>query len=205
MAYEALRHYCDRALTCRFVSNVDGTDFFEATHNLDPGETLFILSSKTFTTLETMTNADASRDWSVARLGNDERSVAKHFGRGIDQCGRGREIRHRYRQHVRLLGLGRRALLDGFCDRPFHYAGDRASQLQGPCWMASIRWKLAKGLRMTTSTSFCMGGPTVGPAVAWDLVQTFLASEFSRGERHVRRLNKVASLKLNRRTKEAAG
>ena len=161
MAYEALRHYCDRALTCRFVSNVDGTDFFEATHNLDPGETLFILSSKTFTTLETMTNADAARDWSVARLGNDERSVAKHFGRGIDQCGRGGEIRHRYRKHVRLLGLGRRALLDGFCDRPFHYAGDRASQLQGPCWMASIRWKLAKGLRMTTSTSFAWAaGPS---------------------------------------------
>jgi glucose-6-phosphate isomerase len=79
MAYEALRHYSDRALTFRFVSNVDGTDFVEATNDLDPGETLFIVSSKTFTTLETMTNAHSARRWSIAGLGNNERSVAKHF------------------------------------------------------------------------------------------------------------------------------
>jgi glucose-6-phosphate isomerase len=79
MAYEALRHYSDRALTFRFVSNVDGTDFIEATRDLDPGETLFIVSSKTFTTLETMTNANTARRWSIAGLGRDERSVAKHF------------------------------------------------------------------------------------------------------------------------------
>ena len=79
MAYEALRHYSDRALTFRFVSNVDGTDFAEAVHDLDPGETLFIVSSKTFTTLETMTNAQAARAWSVAGFGGDETSVAKHF------------------------------------------------------------------------------------------------------------------------------
>ena len=79
MAYEALRHYSDRSLTFRFVSNVDGTDFCEATRDLDPAETLFIISSKTFTTLETMTNAHSARSWSLAGLGNDESSIAKHF------------------------------------------------------------------------------------------------------------------------------
>ena len=78
MAYEALRHYSDRNLTVRFVSNVDGTDFAEATHDLDPAETLFIISSKTFTTLETMTNAQTARKWSIAGL-RDEKSVVKHF------------------------------------------------------------------------------------------------------------------------------
>src|SRR5262249_57245641 len=78
-AYEALRHYSDRAMTFRFVSNVDGTDFAEAVRDLDPSETLFIVSSKTFTTLETMTNARTARAWSIAGLGGDERSVARHF------------------------------------------------------------------------------------------------------------------------------
>ena len=78
MAYEALRHYSDRNLTVRFVSNVDGTDFAEATRDLDRAETLFIISSKTFTTLETMTNAHTARSWSLAALGNDQ-AVAKHF------------------------------------------------------------------------------------------------------------------------------
>jgi len=78
MAYEALRHYSQRDLTLRFVSNVDGTDFAEATRDLDPAETLFIISSKTFTTLETMTNAHSARDWSLAAL-KDEKAVAKHF------------------------------------------------------------------------------------------------------------------------------
>ena len=79
MAYEALKHYSDRAMTFRFVSNVDGTDFVEATRDLDPVETLFIVSSKTFTTLETMTNARSARDWSLAALGGDVKAVAKHF------------------------------------------------------------------------------------------------------------------------------
>jgi glucose-6-phosphate isomerase len=79
MAYEALRYYSDRNLTFRFVSNVDGTDLVEATRDLDPSETLFIISSKTFTTLETMTNARSARAWSVKGLEGDERSVAKHF------------------------------------------------------------------------------------------------------------------------------
>ena len=79
MAYEALRHYSRRDMTFRFVSNVDGTDFAEAVHDLDPAETLFIISSKTFTTLETMTNARTARAWALAGLGGDERAIAKHF------------------------------------------------------------------------------------------------------------------------------
>jgi glucose-6-phosphate isomerase len=78
MAYEALRHYSAREMTFRFVSNVDGTDFVEATRDLDPAETLFIISSKTFTTLETMTNAASARAWSLAALG-DEAAIARHF------------------------------------------------------------------------------------------------------------------------------
>jgi glucose-6-phosphate isomerase len=79
MAYEALRYYSDRAMTFRFVSNVDGTDFAEATRDLDPAETLFIISSKTFTTLETMTNAQSARDWLLHGLGGDAKAVARHF------------------------------------------------------------------------------------------------------------------------------
>ncbi|HVD40007.1 MAG TPA: glucose-6-phosphate isomerase [Solirubrobacterales bacterium] len=79
MAYEALKHYSRRELTCRFVSNVDGTDFAEKTRDLDPETTLFVISSKTFTTLETMTNARTAREWSLAGLGGDEAAVAKHF------------------------------------------------------------------------------------------------------------------------------
>ena len=78
MAYEALRHYSERNLTFRFISNVDGTDFAEATHDLDPAQTLFVISSKTFTTLETMTNAQTARQWALATL-RDEAAVAKHF------------------------------------------------------------------------------------------------------------------------------
>jgi glucose-6-phosphate isomerase len=79
MAYEALRHFSQRDMTFRFVSNVDGTDFQEAVHGLDPAETLFIVSSKTFTTLETMANANSARAWSIAGLGGEEKSVARHF------------------------------------------------------------------------------------------------------------------------------
>ena len=78
MAYEALRYYTRRDLTFRFVSNVDSTDFVEATRDLEPDETLFVISSKTFTTLETMTNAHSARAWALAALG-DEAAIAKHF------------------------------------------------------------------------------------------------------------------------------
>jgi glucose-6-phosphate isomerase len=79
MAYEALRHFSRREMTFRFVSNVDGTDFAESTGDLDPEQTLFVISSKTFTTLETMTNARSAREWSLAGLGGEEAAVAKHF------------------------------------------------------------------------------------------------------------------------------
>ena len=79
MAYEALKHYSDRRLTFRFVSNVDGIDFIEATSDLEPAETLFIISSKTFTTLETMTNAQSARAWLLRGLGRDPRAVSRHF------------------------------------------------------------------------------------------------------------------------------
>jgi glucose-6-phosphate isomerase len=79
MAYEALRHYSARDMNFRFVSNVDGSDFAEAVHGLDAAETMFIISSKTFTTLETMTNAHSARDWSLAALGGDAAAVARHF------------------------------------------------------------------------------------------------------------------------------
>ena len=79
MAYEALKYYSDRGMTFRFVSNVDSSDFVEATRDLDPAETLFIICSKTFTTLETMTNAKSARDWSLRGLGGDAKAVAKHF------------------------------------------------------------------------------------------------------------------------------
>jgi glucose-6-phosphate isomerase len=79
MAYEALKHYSERSITFRFVSNVDATDFVEAVRDLDAAETLFIVSSKTFTTLETMTNAHAAREWALKGLGGDEKAIAKHF------------------------------------------------------------------------------------------------------------------------------
>ena len=79
MAYEALKHYSVRSLTFRFISNVDGIDFVEATRDLNPAETLFIISSKTFTTLETMTNAQSASDWLLNGLGGDRKAVARHF------------------------------------------------------------------------------------------------------------------------------
>jgi glucose-6-phosphate isomerase len=79
MAYEALKHYSDRGMTVRFISNVDGTDFVEATRDLDPAETLFIVASKTFTTLETMTNAHSARDWCLSGFAGDAKAVARHF------------------------------------------------------------------------------------------------------------------------------
>jgi glucose-6-phosphate isomerase len=79
MAHEALKHYSDRGIVFRFVSNVDGTDFAEAVRDLDAAETLFLISSKTFTTLETMTNAHSARDWCLSTLGGQEKAIAKHF------------------------------------------------------------------------------------------------------------------------------
>ena len=126
MAYEALRHYSRRELTFRFVSNVDGTDFAEATRDLDPAETLFVVSSKTFTTLETMTNARTAREWSLAGARRRRGGGRQALRRRLDQRRGGRRVRDRHRQHVRLLGLGRRPLLDGLGDRALDDARDRA-------------------------------------------------------------------------------
>ena len=129
MAYEALKHYSQRDLTFRFVSNVDGTDFAEKTHDLDPAETLFIVSSKTFTTLETMTNARHRAGLVAGRAGRRGRG-GQAFRRGLHQRRRGQQVRHRHRQHVRLLELGRRPVLDGVGDRPVHHDRDRPGQLR---------------------------------------------------------------------------
>ena len=139
MAYEALRHYADRALTFRFVSNVDGTDFAEATWDLDPAETLFVISSKTFTTLETMTNAQTARAWSLAGLGGDERAVAKHFVAVSTNA-----------EKVSAFGIDT-ANMFGFWDWVGgRYSMDSAIGLStcspsaprgsGRCWPASTRW-----------------------------------------------------------------
>ena len=155
MAYEALRHYSDRSLTFRFVSNIDGTDFAEAVRDLDPAETLFIVSSKTFTTLETMTNARTAREWSLAGVGGDETLGREALRRGLDQCRGSGEVRHRHRQHVRVLGLGRRALLHGVGDRPLDDAGDRPGSLPRPCSTASTRWTSTSAPRPSRRTCRC--------------------------------------------------
>ena len=134
MAYEALRYYSRRDLTFRFVSNVDATDFAEAVRDLDPAQTLFIVASKTFTTLETMTNAHLARQWSARRLGRRRNSGRQAFRRRLDECRKGRAVRHRHREHVRVLGLGRRPLLDGLGHWPVHDAGDRTARISARCW-----------------------------------------------------------------------
>ncbi len=155
MAYEALRHYSERGMTFRFVSNIDGTDFAEATRDLDPAETLFIVSSKTFTTLETMTNAHTARAWSLAGLGGDERAVARHFVAVSTNAAGGGEVRHRHRQHVRVLGLGRRALLDGLGDRPLDDARHRPGATSARCSPASTRWTSTSAPRRSRATCRC--------------------------------------------------
>ena len=97
MAYEALRFYSDRNIKFRFVSNIDGIDFAEATLDLDPEETLFIISSKTFTTLETMTNAHTAREWLLKGMGNDTKAVAKAFCSRFNQCRESGRIWYQYR------------------------------------------------------------------------------------------------------------
>ena len=129
IAYEALRYYSDRSLTFRFVSNVDSTDFVEATHDLDPAETLFIVSSKTFTTLETMTNAALPRDWLLAGARQRSESRRETLRGGFNERREGGGVRYRHGQHVRVLGLGRRSLLDGFRNRPVDHARHRPKQL----------------------------------------------------------------------------
>ena len=139
MAYRALRPFSDRSMTFRFVANVDGADFSEATHDLDAAETLFIVSSKTFTTL-----GDDDQRGDGARLAGGEtrfgRGGGEAFRRGLHQHRGGDQVRHRPGQYVRLLGLGRRPLFDGQRDRPVHDDRGRARTISAPCWPGSTRW-----------------------------------------------------------------
>jgi glucose-6-phosphate isomerase len=139
MAYEGLKPYSERSMTFRFVSNIDGTDFAEAVRDLDPAETLFIVSSKTFTTLETMTNAETARAWSLNDLGGDQKSVAKHFVAVSTNAA-----------EVSKFGIDT-ANMFGFWDWVGgRYSMDSAIGLStmlaigpdtsGPCWMASTKW-----------------------------------------------------------------
>ena len=140
MAYEALRHYSDRSLTFRFVSNIDGTDLVEGVRDLDPAQTLFIVSSKTFTTLETMTNA-RDRARVVGRGAWRRRGLGcEALRRGLDQCRGSGEVRHRHRQHVRVLGLGRRALLHGRRRSASRRCWRSARITSAACSTASTRW-----------------------------------------------------------------
>ncbi len=154
MAYEALRFYTQRDLTFRFVSNVDGTDIAEATRDLDPEETLFIVSSKTFTTLETLRNARTAREWLLAKLGRRGR-CREALRRRLDERGGGLEVRHRHREHVRLLGLGRRPLLDGLGDRPLDDDRRRPGELPADCSPASTRWTSTSARRRSSRTCRC--------------------------------------------------
>ena len=106
MAHEALRDYADPDIECRFVSNIDPVDLYEKTHDLDPAETLFVVSSKTFTTLETLTNAAAARQWLLDGLGSGRRGGGQALRGRLHQRGGRDRVRHRPGQHVRLLGLG---------------------------------------------------------------------------------------------------
>ena len=138
MAYEALRAYTDRDLTVRFVSNVDGADLHEAVRDLDPAETLFIVASKTFTTIETITNADLGprRGCSPGSAADDE-AVAKHFVALSTNAEKVADVRHRHGQHVRVLGLGRRPLLLRLGDRPVADDRDRPGRASARCSTAS--------------------------------------------------------------------
>ena len=138
MAYEALRFYSRRDMTFRFVSNVDSTDLVEATRDLEPDETLFIVSSKTFGTIETMTNARSARQWAIAKLGS-EAAIAKHFVAVSTNAQARLGVRHRPGQHVRLLGLGRRTVLDGLGHRLVDDARHRPRRTSATCWAASMR------------------------------------------------------------------
>jgi glucose-6-phosphate dehydrogenase assembly protein OpcA len=141
-------------LTFRFVSNVDGTDFVEATRDLDPAETLFIVSSKTFTTLETMTNAHSARDWLLAGLGGD----AKAPSPSISSPSRPTPKRSRSSASTpptcSVLGLGRRPLLDGLGDRPLTMLAI-GPDTSAPCSTASTRWTSTSAPRRSSATCRC--------------------------------------------------
>ena len=125
MAYEALKHYSNRSITFRFVSNIDATDLAEVVRNLDAAETLFIVSSKTFTTLETMTNAHSARAWSLAGLGGDQKSVARLF---VAVSTNAAEVAKFGIDTANMFGFWDcwRTILHGVGNRSFDHAGHRA-------------------------------------------------------------------------------
>ena len=116
MAYQALRSYATPELSCRFVSNVDGADMYQALSDLDPATTMFVISSKTFSTIETLTNARTARNWLTGARRRSGRRPA--LRRRLDQRRVGVRVRHRHPEHVRVLGLGRRPVLGRLGDRP---------------------------------------------------------------------------------------
>ena len=154
MAYEALRDFTDRDLSFRFVSNIDGTDFWEAVHGLDPAETLFIIVSKTFTTLETMTNAADGPRLGAGRARRRGRGGPALRGR-VDQRRGRRGLRHRHGQHVRVLGLGRRPLLVRLGGRPVADDLDRRRRGSARCWPASTPWTSTSAPRPSRRTCRC--------------------------------------------------
>ena len=130
MVYQALRHYADAGISARFVSNVDPADLIAKLADLDPATTLFIVASKTFTTLETLTNATGRAAAGSTDAPRRRDAVAKHFVAVSTNAEAGRRVRHRHRQHVRLLGLGRRPLLGRLGDRAVGDGRDRPGALR---------------------------------------------------------------------------
>ena len=149
---EALRHYSRRDLTFRFVSNVDGTDFAEATRDLDPERTLFIVCSKTFTTLETMTNAATARELAARRARRTRRRSRGTSSRSRRTRDEVAALRHRPGQRVRLLGLGRRPLLAVVGDRPVDRCSRSARSTSASCSPASTRWTSTSARRRSSAT-----------------------------------------------------
>ncbi len=139
MAYEALKFYTDRSMTFRFVSNADGTDFAEAVRDLDPAETLFIVSSKTFTTLETMTNAHTARDWLLAGLGGEKAATAKHF---VAVSTNADEVSKFGIDTDNMFGfwIGSAAAIRWTPPSASRRCSPSARRISAPCWAASMRW-----------------------------------------------------------------
>ncbi len=153
MAYEALRDYSRRDMTFRFVSNVDGTDFIEATRDLDAAETLFVVCSKTFTTLETLTNATAARAWCIKAMG-DEKAVAKHF---VAVSTNAREVAKFGIDTTHMFGFwdwvgGRYSMIHPLACRPC-WRSAQTSLVK--CSRASMQWTSTSGLRRCSATFPC--------------------------------------------------
>ena len=163
----ALADYAQPGLTSRFVSNVDPVDLYAATHGLDPATTLFVISSKTFTTLETLTNAEAARDWLLAGLGDaaGDDAVAKHFVAVSTNAEGSGGVRHRHRQHARVLGLGRRPLLVRLGHRLLAHGRHRAAGLRRdagglPCHGRALPHGAARARTSRSSKACSTSGTT---------------------------------------------